>query len=278
MIKQLRAVPAAVFALALFGMPAGAEEPSPVREMMVVSGMVGQFAGLGESARAGVLQSGEQAQMPRALVQGLADIVARRVDGQEFLDSLEVGLEETLSADETAAVTAFYRTPLGERVREVEVAAASVDAQMEIDARRSELRAELEKDPERLAFARSIDEGVFASELSATVVTNIARAMLIGTAQAEGGVDPGALAAVDRRMTAMHGAVVEQMRELLLATFAWTYRDVSNADLEAYAAFLETPASRAVYATMFEVTDNYLTGQSRKIGADFGALIRQKRT
>lgn len=274
-----RLMGAVLFALALHCLPASAQNDSPVREMMAVSGMVEQFADLGENFRAGILQAAGQTAMPPDVVNDLADIASRQVDGTAYLRALEVGLEATLSADEIAAVTAFYSSPLGQRVKEAEVANSTIEAMTELESRREEIRAELDKDPRRLALAQALDEALLASELSATVAGAVARAMLVGAVEAlPPSGNPEALAAIERQLESMHGQTVEQMREALLVTYAFMYRSISDDDFAAYAEFLKTDAARAAYAAVFEVTSNFMTERAQQIGKEFGALLRQKKT
>jgi hypothetical protein len=279
-MRRVKATRNLLLAVALI-MPvsaAGAED-SPVREMMEVSGMVEQFSDLGENFRAGAMQSAGQSGLPTDLVDGLADIVVRHMDGEAFLQELEAGLELTLSADEAEAITAFYRSPLGERVKEAEVANSTSEALAEMEARRAEMRAVLDEDPTRLALATSIDEILLSSEMSATMAAAVARAMLVGAVEAAPApVDQNALAAVEQKLTELHGQLVAGMRERLLTSFAFVYRELSNEELASYVEFLKTDPARAAYAAVYEVTGNFMSEQAELVGREFGTLIRQKKT
>ncbi|MGH6925318.1 MAG: hypothetical protein ACRED5_16435 [Propylenella sp.] len=276
-MRVFSAVGAASIALLLLSAPAVSQDGSPVREMMAVSGMTEQFVDLGETFAAGIRQSAAQTAMPPEIAEDFAAIAARVVDGKAFLGDLEAGFLDALSP-EIAAVTAFYLSPLGQRLKQAEVASSTPEAQLEIEATRSDLRAVLEGDPERLALAKALDEDLLASELSATTAVSIAQAMMVGAAQSAPVRDPNRLAEMERQLAAAHGQIVGEMRELLLASFAWIYRDFTNEDLGVYAEFTRSDAARAVCAVIFEVTNDFMIARSRKVGEEFGALMRQKRT
>jgi hypothetical protein len=276
----LRATRTTFLAAALLCTPAHAAGDSTVREMMVESGMIEQFGNIGDESRTAILQMAERRQgMPRQLAEGLAGIAARVLDGERFVADLEVRLVETLSSEEAEAITAFYISDFGQRVRDAEVSASTTSARRRIESIRSELRAEIEKDPQRLALFREIDAALFASELSATTAVSIGQAMAVGMAEGQpGGADPGALAALKDRMALAHDQIVAEMRDRLLTTFAFTYRGLSDSELEDYADFLETEAAKATNAALFEAVHTILSERGEEIGEAFGALVRQKRT
>lgn len=278
-MSGMKAIRVATAAVVLLFAPAAAEETSPVREMMIVSGMVEEFADLGETFRAGFLQSAAQYGLPSETAKEFGDVAARRMDGEDYLAEIEAGLELTLTPDEVAAIAAFYRTPLGVRLKQADVASSTPEAQLEIQARRAEILAELEADPERLEFARAFEKELRAAELSATIAVSVARSIVIGAAQSDSRLaNSDALAAVEGQLTAMRGRIVEDMRESLVATLGWSYRDFTDEELATYADFLKSDASRAAYAVIFEVTHRFASERSRKIGEEFGALMRQKKT
>jgi hypothetical protein len=277
-LRVVSAIGAASIALALLSAPAASQDASPVREMMAASGMTEQFADLGETFAAGIRQSAAQTAMPPEIAEDFAAIAARLVDGKAFLSDLESGFSDTLLREEIAAITAFYLSPLGQRLRQAEVAGSTPESQLEIDANRSELRAALDSDPERLALAKALDEALLASELSATTAVSVAQAVLVGAAESAPVQDPGALADMERQLASMHGQIVEEIRELLLASFAWVYRDFTNEDLGTYVDFVLSGAARAASAVIFEVSHDFMGARSRQVGEEFGALMRQKRT
>src|SRR5687767_5346416 len=97
----------------LLGAPAAAAQDSPVRAMMEQSGMVEQFADLGQTMSLGILQAGQQhPTMPPDAAEALADMAAHQFDGQRFLQKVETVLADTLSAAEIEVVDDFYASEL----------------------------------------------------------------------------------------------------------------------------------------------------------------------
>jgi hypothetical protein len=255
-------------------------QPTPVREMMEESGMVEQFGDLGEQSADGARQAaGQQAGLPPDFVDALADAAAQAFEGARFLADLEAGLAENLTAAEIAAMTAFYRSPLGQRIRAAEVAASTKEVRAEIAANAAALRAELDTQPERHAIFERMDKALLATEMSATMVRTMMYGMLLGMLEKQGQpIERERLDMVERQIEGAEAMIVTQLRQEVQASFVRGYRDVTIADLEAYAGFVETETARAVYAAIYATTDEIFVMRSRELGQGLAAAMRQKRT
>jgi len=259
--------------------PSSAQGAAAVREMMEASGLVEEFANFGEAFRLGVLQEGEaEPALPRDELEQFAAAAGRAMDGGRILQEIERALSDTLSAGEIAAMTEFYRTPLGERIRSAEVAAARELPSAEIKAEEAEHREQLRKDPARLALLRRMDEALLASELTVSMSESMMLAILVGMLEREReGAGQEAFDAFRDSIAPTRKALLTEMREDLLASSARTYRDISTPDLAAYARFLETDEARANYAAYFAAMEQIFNARGREIGKEFGTQLRQKK-
>jgi len=148
-----------------------------------------------------------------------------------------------------------------------------------VQSRLSEYRAQLDGEPERLAVFRDIDANLKVTELSASMALSVILAIAAGAIESQPqGSSPEMLAAVEERVRAMYPSLLEQMRDQILGSLAWTYRDVSVEDLTAYADFLQSDSAKAVYAAVNSTMSETLEAGARKIGEEFGVFLRQKRT
>ncbi len=259
--------------------PASAQEAGPIRTMMERSGMVEQFSDYGETFRADFMQLGAaEPRIPTEALPQLADIVGEAMDGQRLLREIEVSLTETLSPDEAAALTAFYETELGARIREVEIAGSASALDPDAEQRLAAARAEIASDPERSRLYRRIDAAIFASELSTTIVMGLMEAVAIGILQRqEHGAGADMLAALEAELSALREDLLPDMREGIMAVNALTYKDIPIGDLRKYVTFLETEAARANYAAIFEAWAGIMESRGREIGAQFAEVFKQKR-
>ncbi len=277
-MKFFRPIGAALVGVVVLATPAFAADAAAVRTMMAKSGLVAQYQDLGTQIREGILQSPPPMLQP-GTVSLMATIVGNTMDGKALLDQLQTVLAASLSADDVKAMDGFFDSDLGARIVKAEIAGAALSVQDEINAHSDALVAEARKDPQRAAVFERIDKLLSTSELSARSSESLLRAMAI--AMAEGGPtppDPDALAQANRRIDAMHGALVTQIRTMMLATAERIYRDFSTAEMETYAEFLGSPPSQVMYAAFSRVMDGFYVKTGKRIGEELAAAMRQQKT
>ena len=119
------------------------------------------------------------------------------------------------------------------------------------------------------AASRSVDAAV-------EVYLGIARALAIGTAIGSG-LDP---IAADQRVSrnsdaAMHKEVAQRMQVPLRRTLAYSYRDLSNADLGAILAFLNTKAGKKYVAASIGAMTAGFDAMGRRCGERIGERWRE---
>ena len=271
-MQSLRALRALLVIGALLAPPAAAEENPAVRAMMEQSGMIEEAANLGEAVTLLVRQEAqEDPVMTQDAAEAFAEIAVDAFDGERLLEELETVLADTLSAGEIQAFTEFYATPLGTRIRAAEVATTTGESMARIEAREAELLAELERDLERLAIARTVDELLHFSEVGASVVLTALEGL-------EGGFASDMPAELASEPLPEHSELVQSLRDGFLADFAETYREIPLDDLRAYAKFLETDAARATHAAILVATTNFLEAAGRDLGRGIAAYMKQKKT
>ncbi len=277
-MKRLRLIGAAVVGVILLVPQAFAADAAAVRTMMEKSGLVAQYQDLGEQMRQGVLNS-PPPQFSSGTVSLLATIVGNTMDGSKLLDKLQTVLAASLSADDVKAMNAFFDSDLGARIVKAEIAGGTLKVQNEISANAQALVAEARKDPERVAVFMHIDKMLNTSELSTRSSESLLRAMAV--AMAENGPtppDPGKLAEANQHIDAMHGALLKQIRTMMLATAERIYRDFSTAEMKTYAEFLGSPPSQVMYAAFSSVMDGFYVETGTRVGQELAAAMRQQKT
>lgn len=160
-------------------------------------------------------------------------------------------LSETLSDDLLAHAAGFYASPLGQKLVEVEN-----ETHMAEDS-----AAHREKGAELLAEARAAGNGraelfermadaIDTDDQSVRAVQEIMVRFLMAASRAgvlDYQIDEGSLRAVIRNQ---EDEMREDMTEAGLANAAYTYRDMTMDEIEAYTEALETPEMQDVYELM----------------------------
>jgi hypothetical protein len=82
---------------------------------------------------------------------------------------------------------------------------------------------------------------------------------------------PDALNAIDKALEQMRPTMAAQIKEQILLSLAFTYRDVSIPDLRQYLAFLTSPTGKRFYGVIVPAMNKVLV----KASGEFGhALMR----
>lgn len=196
---------------------------------------------------------------------------------QEVFDSdkmqgmaLEI-LSQTLSDDLLDHAAAFYATPLGLRLVEVENAAHMEDDDAQRDADGAALIEALRTDdPDRVALLKRMNDAIDSSNTAVRAVQEIQVRFLLAAAHAgvlDLKVDEGGLRAMLKGSEAELAASLEKGA---LENAALTYRDFTQAELLAYAEALEDPKMQKVYdlmnAIQWEVMANRFEALAVKMG------------
>lgn len=169
---------------------------------------------------------------------------------------------------------AFLSAEAGRRMVDADVALAELDEATIDKVSNGELAGR--STPERDAMFDRIAAAARSTDSAVQTYLSIGRALAIGTAIG-GGMDP--LAAADRARKAADPAARQdlavRMREPLRRYLAYGYRDLSNADLKALLAFLESPAGvRYVNAYIAAMSAGF-DAMGRRCGEQIGESWRE---
>lgn len=205
-----------------------------IKRVLTAAGLPEQMQEMQRSVQEGFVASlgrrlgGTPTPEARARLEKMGAAVGTAFRAEDFVERAVTVLHEDYSEARLRAALAALETPLIKRMTEVEKQHTDTAAMMAFAGR---LRTE-PLPPARAALLARIDEASGASELNARVVTNTGRLVIhanpgIGAAQAETAV---------AELEAHHADILKRARAQTALQFAYTYRDVSDADLAAYAS------------------------------------------
>lgn len=181
-------------------------------------------------------------------------------------------LEGALDDDSLAHAAAFYASDLGQRLVEVENASHLADDEAK-DSAGAELLAELQAsgDP-RIDLFKRMSHAIDPENAGSRAMTEI-QVRFILAAQHAGVI---ALRTDEDGLRAALRENAEEMEDMLelsaLANNAYTYRDFSLSDLEAYTEALEEPAMMHVYELMNLVHFNVMSDRFEALALRMGDL------
>jgi hypothetical protein len=146
-------------------------------------------------------------------------------------------LARHLDKERTALLLAWLRTPLSRRIVALESAASSTDRAAEETAFVNQLPSALPK-PARLALVHRADRAGEMTETSAVVIGATIGALRKTVALV---IAPGAMPRGAPDPRDIVPAVDEMFRFRAVVSLLFAYRDLRDAELDRYAAFLESP-------------------------------------
>jgi hypothetical protein len=187
----------------------------------------------------------QRGKVPDALIAELTNAAKEAYRPEILQQDIVEGLAKKLKVDEMDRAVAWLETDVGKRVTLAEeLASATAD---EETLRKYAESPQGRKPP--AARARLVGEILAATYAEDSAVRSL-QAISLGVALGMDSAQPAqkrlGLVRLQAQLKAAMPAelIKQQMREVLPLSYSYTYRDISEADLAAYLAFLRTPVGK----------------------------------
>jgi len=193
------------------------------------------------------------------------------------IDVFEAPALNALAANLDAATVkkadAFLMSDLGRRMVAADVATASLDEPTIDKIMKGEIAAP--SSPQRDALFDKLEHASRSTETTVQIFISMGQAVAIGTAVGAGS-DPAAVAASARKSgEASREGLEKNMREPLRRYLAYSYRDMSDAELKRLLAFMESvPGKRYVAAYIASLGAGF-DAMGRRCGEQLGESLRE---
>ena len=190
-----------------------------------------------------------------------------------LMPALERELGE-LSAGDVTAARDFFRAPLGQRIVALENSARLAQLDEDVKAASQQEAEDLKAgDPARYALLQRFVAANDLVEANVVGALNANAAFYFGLNAAGAFPQPLTEEEILSDVAAQADGIREETADWIDAYLALAYRPLSDADLERYLAFSESPAGRALNRAMFEAYDSMFTGLSRDLGRGAARFI-----
>jgi len=210
--------------------PAAVPPEKLVQELLTASGVRKSFDQIPEKVLQGAQQSSVRPRDP-AVVAEVEKIMQDAFRSERFHKRVQDTLIKDFDRKRVETLIAAFRSPLAKKMVELEGAKVEPGAV-------ATFARELAKSPPpkaRIDLVQRLDAVTRASEITVEIVVTTTRAMVAG---ATGG-DAKQMAAFDKRFGAQREKLAEVLRNAVQVTFAYIYRDVTDADLGEYLKLYE---------------------------------------
>jgi hypothetical protein len=193
------------------------------------------------------------------------------------IDVFEAPALNALAANLDAATVkkaeAFLRSDLGRRMVVADVATANLDEPQIDKIMKGDLAAP--STPQRDALFDKLERASRSTESTVQIFISLGQAVAIGTAVGAGR-DPASIAESARKSGEASRSGLEQgLREPLRRYLAYSYRDLSDADLKRVLAFLESPAGKRYVSAYIASLGAGYDAMGRRCGEQLGDSLRE---
>jgi len=244
-----------------------------ISDVLAASGLKQELADLPERMVAGVRQSGEQQKKAQpALTKAIEDVVTESFTAEGFENRVNTALTRNFDQKHLQAVLKSFSSPAGKSMVELERTALSPN---DLAAFARGDGAKLA--PERAALIKRIDAATKASDLAVDLAFVSMKALALGL------VGPGdrKAEAVQKQIEQRRAEETDKIREATQLRFAYSFRDVSDADLEKFATICETASSKWFYlqvytALLAQVQDDAAAAGDRIAKLDIKPMVVAK--
>jgi len=234
-----------------------------IDEVLVASGLKQQLEQLPQRLVAGVSQAGKQQRKASAAAnQRIEDAMAKSFTADGFQTQVSADLKKNFDQKRMQALLKQFSTPAGKSMIELERAVPSPQE----FAKFAHSAAATKPTAQRAALIKRIDAATRASDLAVEVAFVSMKGLALGIA----GEGTPKAASLDKSIEKQRDAATRKIRDATVLNLAFSYRVVSDADLEKYAALYETEDAKwfygLVYASLVEEAKNASTEAGERIG------------
>ena len=218
------------------------------RELLEKSGMEAVIEELPKHYLSGLAEN--KGEMPPELFTALSSAGLKAYDPRKMKSRVLSNLQRDFDNQRMQVVMDWLNSPLGQKITALENAASTPEAAQEMIGYVKELQRR-PASQSRLALVQRLDTATSSSEKSAEIIL----VTLLGTATAMDAILPkerqvGA-ARIRQQMELKRPEVLTGCRQMMRIGFLYTYRTLTDHELERYVTFAESEAGRNYHEKVF---------------------------
>jgi hypothetical protein len=238
-------------------------DPFPVATMMAETGLSDVVDEIGGTVADSIDQ--QDGPSDQSFIAAWKSVAGRMFDTAALNGRLAENLAANrLSTSDQAEIRAFYESRLGRHVTELDVASSRMTADQQ-DALYEQGKKLLPTlPPERAALYDEYWRVAAAPTLA--ISRQLVRAQVLATTLSARHSDDVPWYAVDDALDRLMPKVMPAIKDSIVSGNAMIYRELSDADMTAYLAFLKSPAAQRFYLAASAALDDVLGDEMRRFG------------
>jgi hypothetical protein len=239
------------------------------------SGLTRHIAQLGPTFQAGIDQAQAQARGQRKAdvlgereIRRLKEAVAVALNADRLRKEMTEQLAAQLSVEDEAQVLTWLSTDLGTRITRLEERSGEVD---EVMQRQRKLEGPAASPPAaRLELLTRLVKAVHSGESSANLIINMTIGIAYGVALVTPPFDTTGIDALKRKVEEQRAQIQAAVEQRSIVESGLVYEALTDAELESYLAFNESPSGRNYNAATLVALDRMLAKVSLDLGIELG--------
>ena len=239
-----------------------------IGDLMEVSGLKRQVQQIPEKVMTGARQSAARNQNP-ALVAEVEKIMLASFKPELFQQGVRDALTKSFDAKRVDNLLKAYASPLQKKMAALESAEIKPE---DLAAFAKSLKTQ-PPSAARLDLLKQLDASTQGTAFSVEIVGGVTRAMLSGVV----GGDAAKLARFDEDYEKQKAQLAKAMENVMAATLAFVYRDVSDDDLVAYAKFLDGEDAKWLTSQSMGALLETFKSSAQNAGEQIAALVKDSR-
>jgi hypothetical protein len=197
----------------------------------------------------------------------LEQILARHFDADRLYDQVRAEFKRRADARKLAEVAEWLRSPLGQKITALEVAAG-----LDADAARRAIAfgpgGRGGPSPARVALVERIDWAAGITDGSLESMLAVARAMALAMNRAVPPDERQTSAQIERQIQQLRGQARARLAQSTVAFMLYQYRSLDDDELQQYTDFLGSDAGRWYMATMSKAMNRTLAVAAQRAASD----------
>jgi hypothetical protein len=258
-----------ILTLVLSGFSAESNKAGLVSALMHQSGMDTQIELIPQQVKAGIRDSERQGAPIDVVIQ---DKMVDAIDTRSLNQSVQDYMVEEMSLDEIQQVLSWLASPLGKRVVAMEISASQPDTMMKM----FEVYKTEQARPDRLERIQRIDEAVLSKERTKDLMVNIQVFFGMAMAAESGAMQRASYGQTRYNMEQAMAPMWGELDQVVTMMYLFTYQGLSDAELDQYVEFTESPVGRKYNQVLYEGLSDAFTNAGKSLRQSLKSACRSR--
>ena len=201
--------------------------------------------------------------------------LSRSIDIAFNVDTIEnvfyKRFNKDLSIKDIQTILTWLNSPLGMKITRLEEQAISSEAEQEKTLSLNKLLTD-PKAPNRLKLLQRFETATNSTDITADLLLNLQIAIIYAASSAVSVDNPPSFEKITERVYKNRPQVKEMVSQSSISSFLYTYRDLSDSELEQYIAFVESQIGLKYYEVVMKALSESMISASKKLGESIAQL------